>query len=150
MNKNFSFMAFSTGKESSEGGNIKRYIGVAPVKVVATNPSKSELEAIYNTTLDKAPEYTGTQEFKCLNGWVYPGTRFYLVGEVKLKDGEGGDQDSQGRVFTQDHTTTIQMTVTSLEKAYNVLPSILAKNLEIGVKTTPMWTAATPGSVIME
>lgn len=95
-------------------------------------------------------EYSGSQEFKCLNGWVYPGTRFYLVGEVKLKDGKNGDQDSQGRVFTQDHTTTIQMTVSSLEKAYNVLPSILAKNLEIGVKTTPVWTAATPDAVIME
>ena len=67
MNRNFSFMAFSTGKESSEGGSIKRYIGVAPVKVVATNPSKSELEAIYNTTLDKAPEYTGTQEVEGKN-----------------------------------------------------------------------------------
>lgn len=95
-------------------------------------------------------EYSGSQEFKCLNGWVYPGTRFYLVGEVKLENGTGGDQYSQGRVFTQDHWTTIQMTVSSLEKAYNVLPSILAKNLEIGVKTTPVWTAATPGSVIME
>lgn len=95
-------------------------------------------------------EYSGSQEFKCLNGWVYPGTRFYLVGEVKLENGTGGDQYSQGRVFTQDHWTTIKMTVSSLEKAYNVLPSILAKNLEIGVKTTPVWTAATPGSVIME
>lgn len=95
-------------------------------------------------------EYSGSQEFKCLNGWVYPGTRFYLVGEVKLENGTGGDQYSQGRVFTQDHWTTIKMTVSSLEKAYNVLPSILAKNLEIGVKTTPVWTAATPDAVIME
>lgn len=93
-------------------------------------------------------EYSGSQEFKCLNGWVYPGTRFYLVGEVKLDDNPTHDYEK--RVFTQDYTTTIKMTVSSLEKAYNVLPSILAKNLEIGVKTTPVWTAATPGSVIME
>ena len=61
MKKNISFMAFSAGKESSEGGAIKRYIGVAPVKVLATNPTKSELEALYGTTLEKDVEYTGTQ-----------------------------------------------------------------------------------------
>ena len=54
-------MAFSAGKESSEGGAIKRYIGVAPVKVLATNPTKAELESLYNTTLDKDVEYTGVQ-----------------------------------------------------------------------------------------
>ena len=55
-------MAFSAGKESTEGGVVKRYIGVAPVKVLAVNPTKAELEAIYNTTLDKDIEYTGTQD----------------------------------------------------------------------------------------
>ena len=60
-------MAFSAGKESSEGGVVKRYIGVAPVLVVATNPSKEELESIYGTTLSKAPEYTGTQEVEGKN-----------------------------------------------------------------------------------
>lgn len=61
MKKNISFMAFSAGKESTEGGIIKRYIGVAPVKVLATNPTKSELEALYNTTLERDVEYIGTQ-----------------------------------------------------------------------------------------
>jgi hypothetical protein len=42
------------------------------------------------------------------------------------------------------------MTVSSLEKAYNVLPSIISKNLEIGVETTPQWKAAKPSSIIME
>ena len=62
MKKNISFMAFSAGKESSEGGVIKRYIGVAPVKVLATNPTKAELEALYNTTLERDVEYIGTQD----------------------------------------------------------------------------------------
>ena len=60
--KNYSFMAFSAGKESTEGGVIKRYIGVAPVTVAATNPTKAELEALYNTTLEKDVEYTGVQD----------------------------------------------------------------------------------------
>lgn len=99
-------------------------------------------------------EYTGTQEFKCLNGYVYPNTRFYLVGELKLDNAtasEGMPEPDKHRVFTQDYTTSVEMTVKTLEKAYNVLPSILAKNLEIGVQTTPKWVAVKPtGPVIMD
>lgn len=97
-----------------------------------------------------AEETTG---FKCLNGYVYPGTRFYLVGEVNaaaIKNGTG-DETSQGRVFTQDYTTTINMTVQSLEKAYNVLPSLLSSSLEIGVMITPQWISAEPsGPVVLD
>ena len=98
-------------------------------------------------------EYSGTQEFKCLNGWVYPGTRFYLVGELKLKDAnpsEGMSAADKNRVFTKDRITAVTMTVNSLEKAYNVLPSILSKNLEIGVQTTPKWVGTTTTPVILD
>ena len=94
----------------------------------------------------------GTEGFKCLNGYVYPGTRFYLVGEVKLDANALNETDDyKKRVFTQDYTTTIQMTVQSLEKAYNVLPSLLSNSLEIGVMITPKWFSATPSEpVVME
>ena len=59
MKTNRLFMAFSAGKESTESGEFKRYIGVAPVRVLAVNPTKSEQEKLYNTTLDKDPEYVG-------------------------------------------------------------------------------------------
>ena len=55
-------MAFATGKESTEGGVVKRYVGVAPVFVIAVNPDKKTLESIYNTNLDKTPEYIGERE----------------------------------------------------------------------------------------
>ncbi len=94
----------------------------------------------------------GKKEFKCLNGYVYPGTRFYLVGELKLPAGAADETDDyKKRVFTQDYTTTVAMTVNSLEKAYNVLPSLLSNSLEIGVMITPQWFSATPsGPVVME
>ena len=100
-------------------------------------------------------EYSGDTGFKCLNGYVYPGTRFYLVGEMKMEDVVPADpnniQDFEKRVFTQDHTTTINMTVNSLEKAYNVLPSLLSNSLEIGVMITPQWISAEPsGPVILD
>lgn len=85
MKKNFSFMAFSVGKESTEGGSVKRYIGVAPVTILAVNPNKEELEKIYNTTLDKAPEYTGTQD---IDGKKVPYARIdFIVKSVAEKCG---------------------------------------------------------------
>lgn len=97
-------------------------------------------------------EYSGDTEFKCLNGYVYPGTRFYLVGEVKLDANALNETDDyKKRVFTQDYTTTIDLTVKSLEKAYNVLPSLLSNSLEIGVMITPQWISAEPsGPVILD
>ena len=53
------FMAVAKGKVSSEGGDIKRYIGVAPVFVLAVNPTKSKLEEIYGTTIENDPVYVG-------------------------------------------------------------------------------------------
>lgn len=66
MNKNNKtnkvFMAFATGNESTEGVAVKRYIGVAPVYVLAVNPNKAELEKLYDTELENAPEYIGEAE----------------------------------------------------------------------------------------
>ena len=51
------FMAFATGKESTEDSVVKRYIGVAPVFVLGINPNKAELEKLYGIELENAPEY---------------------------------------------------------------------------------------------
>ena len=64
MKNNSIFMAFAKGNESTEAAPIKRYIGVAPVTVLAVNPDKATLEQLYNTTLEKAPEYVGTTLIK--------------------------------------------------------------------------------------
>lgn len=53
------FMAFAAGKESTDASAIKRYIGVAPVFVLAVNPSKTKLEKLYGITLEKDPIYIG-------------------------------------------------------------------------------------------
>lgn len=89
-------------------------------------------------------------DFKCIDGTVYSGTRFYLIGKVEAASGTGGNDISSGRVFTKDYITTVNMTVSSLAKAYNVLPSLLSSNLEIGVETTPDWIAVTPTVIKME
>ena len=55
-------MAFGQGQVSSEGGSVKRYIGVASVFVLGVNPLKEELEKFYGRTLENAPEYVGEVE----------------------------------------------------------------------------------------
>lgn len=55
-------MAFGKVAQSTEAVEIKRYVGVAPVKVLAVNPDKATLEKYFNTTLENEPAYTGDNE----------------------------------------------------------------------------------------
>ena len=87
--------------------------------------------------------------FKGQDGIVYQGTKFYLAGEVDPADGTGGDASAVGRVFTQDHTTTLNMKVTSLAKAYNVVPNLLSPRLELGIQLVPKWTSTTPEEIVL-
>jgi hypothetical protein len=89
-----------------------------------------------------------SQDFKGNNGTVYKGTKFYLVGEV-VPEIVDNPNVYQNRVFTQDHITTVKVTVTSLAKAYNVLPNLMSPRLEMGLELTPKWVQATTTDVIL-
>lgn len=85
------------------------------------------------------------QAFTGKDGTVYPETRFYLIGMI---DPTGkGTGDYANRVFTQDYTTTMSMSVTSLAKAYTCMPDLLAPRLEIGVQVVTKWIQATTTTV---
>ena len=79
------FMAFAKGQESKEA-IIRRYIGVAPVHILAVNPSKAELEKIYGTQLDKEPEYVGKTT---INGVEYPQVRVDFLVKTNPEKTEG-------------------------------------------------------------
>lgn len=76
MNKKAIFMAFASGKESTESTPVKRYIGIAPVYVKAVNPKKDELEKLYGTTLEKEPDYQGSVE---IDGKEVPTVRLDFI-----------------------------------------------------------------------
>ena len=84
-------------------------------------------------------------DFKGVNGTVYRGTKFYLVGV--LTPPADPSEDYERRVFTQDYVTTANMTVGSLAAAYNVMPDLLSPKLEIGVAVTTQWEQATTTTV---
>ena len=55
--KNLVLMAIAAGKPVANGNSFPVYTGVMPMKVVAVNPTKKELEALYSRAFDKEPEY---------------------------------------------------------------------------------------------
>ncbi len=87
------------------------------------------------------------KSFTGKDGKIYPGTRFYLIGMIDPADKKETGKDYTNRVFTQDYTTTMTMSVTSLAKAYTSMPDLLAPRLEIGVQIVTHWIQVTTTNV---
>ena len=81
------------------------------------------------------------------DGVVYPDMRFYLIGVIDPADKKEAGKDYTNRVFTQDYTTTMSMSVTSLANAYTSMPDLLAPRLEVGVQVVTKWIQATTTNV---
>ena len=83
---------------------------------------------------------------------IYPDTRFYLIGKVNPLEASSANAapEAVGRVFTQDHVTTVNTKVSSLANAYNVLPDLIGGRLELGVELVSSWVQAEPTNVILK
>jgi len=119
-----------------------------------TTAESAPVSTLSLQTYDDEEVYIGLEfenqsgvSFQGIDGVVYPGTRFYLVGSINPTG--VGTGDAAGRVFTKDYTTKVSLKVASLAKAYNVLPDLLSARLEVGVMVSH-WVAATPGEVILD
>jgi len=99
-----------------------------------------------------ALEFTNNSgmEFKGSGGNIQKGTKFYLVGEIDPDDYTNSPESTEirDRVFTQDYTTTLNIKITGLEKAYNVVPNLLSPRLEMGIELVPKWVGTTPDEVL--
>lgn len=98
-----------------------------------------------------ALEFTNNsgEEFKGSGGTIQKGTKFYLVGEIDPDEfKEDSREEIRDRVFTQDYTTTLNIKITGLEKAYNVVPNLLSPRLEMGIELVPKWVGTTPEEVL--
>ncbi len=83
---------------------------------------------------------------------IYPGTKFYLIGKANPLEASSSSAapEAVGRVFTQDHVTTVNTKVESLANAYNVLPDFLGGRLELGVELVSSWVQAETTNVILK
>lgn len=89
------------------------------------------------------------QKFVGKDGTIYPNTKFYLIAQIDPAKGEGSNANTTGRVFTQDHTTTMTMKVTSLANAYSCMPDLLSPRLELGIEVVTQWIQPTTTTVIL-
>lgn len=100
MEKNFAFMAFAKGQVSTEAVVMPKYIGVAPVTVLAVNPNKAALEKIYGRTLDDEPTYV-TETKPDENGKVYPSVRINFIVKTDAEKCNGIDMTTGISFFIQ-------------------------------------------------
>ena len=94
-------------------------------------------------------ENNTNQKFMGKDGTIYPNTKFYLIAQIDPAKGEGSNANTTGRVFTQDHTTTMTMKVTSLANAYSCMPDLLSPRLELGIEVVTQWIQPTTTTVIL-
>ena len=109
------------------------------------------LQTYDNKKVPVALEFTNKSgvKFKGLGGDILNETKFYLVGEIDPAEfATDSRTEIKDRVFTQDYTTTLNIKVTGLEKAYNVVPNLLSPRLEMGIELVPKWVATTPEEVL--
>lgn len=67
------------------------------------------------------------------NGIVYPGTKFYLIGQIWPPNVDAPTESINCRVFTKDYISSVQLTIQSLQNAYNVIPDLKTAQYAIKV-----------------
>lgn len=60
--KNILMMAVAKGQQSGEAAEIKRYIGVGAVNILAVNPTKAQIKELMGYEPQEEPTYVGVQE----------------------------------------------------------------------------------------
>ena len=117
-----------------------------------TPPDSKFTNTLVLQTKDGAPvrfamEFTNNSgdDFQGINGTVFNGTNFYLVGQIKVPIDQ--TEDYQTRVFTKNHITKGVVKISSLKEAYTYLPDLLDPSLEVGIQLIPDWIQSTSVSV---
>lgn len=96
-----------------------------------------------------ALEFTNNsgEDFEGINGKVFNGTKFYLVGMIEVPAAVDQDKDFKKRVFTKNHITQGVVRISSLKEAYTYLPDLLDPRLEVGIQLVPNWIQVTTTNV---
>jgi hypothetical protein len=80
-----------------------------------------------------------SEDFYGVEGKLIPkGTKFYVVAELDPATGNANDND-KGNVFRQDFATRVNLNLTTLSKAYNVVPDLTTPQLELGFSVNLEW-----------
>ena len=88
-----------------------------------------------------------TTTFKGATGYIVPGSKFYMLGEIKYNSASSGDKTVVKSVFQQDYITKVTLTINNLKKAFNCIPDLQDPQLEVGVEIDVDWILSTPTEV---
>ncbi len=99
------------------------------------------------TSQDKVPvaiEFVNTASvsFEAIDGIVYPGQRFYIVGQLDVNNTTTGavtNTNSLTHVFVQDYVTKANFTVSTLAKSYVTIPDLRAPQMLLGLSVDLTW-----------
>lgn len=80
------------------------------------------------------------------DGRILPGRKFYMIGKLTMPPAPRAFNS----VFVQDHVTTVDCTIHSLDGAYNSIPDLGLPQLVLGVQTQVNWTLSTPTTLMLE
>jgi len=91
-------MAVAKGQQSVDSVVRTPYIGVGAVKVLAVNPSKAEMEKLYDRQIDNEPSYLGEVE---VDGKKLPNVRVTFVVKTDAEKNNGIEVVTNHTFFLQ-------------------------------------------------
>ncbi|MCF0201827.1 MAG: hypothetical protein HUK08_00545 [Bacteroidaceae bacterium] len=110
--------------------------------------------------------YNGTEPFRAMDGIVYKGMKFYVIGQLSKKSTQSIDWTAANikgnnldtyfpankidRVFVQDFTTTANFTVNSLVHSYVGIPDMRSTLLEFGLSVDLTWKSGLTFDVVID
>ena len=134
----------------NDGGTPKVYIASSASGVTLKPVHTLVVQTESGQDVHYALEFqndSGSSFYGVTGSIIAPGSKFYLVGELKLSESTNNTGESITSVFLQDHITEAVITVKGLAKAYNIVPELRDPQLEIGVQTEMKWVGSTPAQV---
>ena len=82
-------------------------------------------------------------EFRGADGIIPVGGKFYLVGQLDPEESGNSTKPAnwtKAHIFAADHTTTANVTISSLASAYNTIPDLRATKMELGLSVDLSWS----------
>ena len=114
-------------------------------------PNDKGRTATDQNTVNVAIELTNNSgvAFRGADGIIPAGGKFYLVGklEPKTKALTGVEKPA---VFMSDYKTTLNLTIKSLQNAYNTIPDLRSTKLQLGLSVDLDWQAGLQFDVTIE
>lgn len=103
-------------------------------------PNDKGREATDQNTVNVAIELTNNSgvAFRGADGIIPAGGKFYLVGQLN-PDAQTLTGVTKPAVFMSDYKTTLNLTIKSLQNAYNTIPDLRSTKLQLGLSVDLEW-----------